>query len=598
MANFIVIVDPDIERRNQFVDTVTPKLSPVDGLITDSCSAWDFTALWSAHKCSPVSVDVDEKGAAVLWGEPISENFPDRVDAEKLWALWSKPADRQNTVLNGFHAGVVYSRDHGLIAGADILGIFPVYYWNCCDVLLVGSSPELFRYHRGFEVEIEPAGVVGILLTMHMFGGRTLLKGVRRLDAGCQLLWRPGKAAREVVQYKLEGSMKYFSLGFSEHVDILDHAVEETIARHVPVNGDYSLMLSGGLDSRLLAGYIKEGNVKPTALTIGVPGDIEARRAKPVARTLGLAHHRIDVPYDSYVRCGGLGSNLEHVSNGFNFIMNWALPGHLNNFGSHVLLGHCFDAVIGSRYMTWPYEDRTGEMNFESFFGKLNGWGIRASILRKLLRRDVFGDLVDQTIGRMRSVYESYSDMESQRAWCFNLYHRQRFHVGSAAWAYSFGAWPVLPALERRLLETAAAMPAATIAQRRAEIELICRRFPKLASLPLDRNSCNSEPLRPRLRYQLGRYIYNHLKPLGRAKTRPAERRYYYRIYDFNNPGWRAVRSQAEPYRERLYDLFNKEVLDDLLPGPDERMNFQDNIVDASGLKSLLGLMLWTKDHL
>ncbi|MFC1676092.1 asparagine synthase-related protein [Planctomycetota bacterium] len=598
MANFIVIVDPDIERRNQFVATVMPKLSPVDGLVTQSRSAWDFTAVWSAHKSSPVSVDADEKGAAILWGQPIGENASDRIDAKKLRALWSKPVDRQNTVLNGFHAGVVYRRDRGLIVGADMLGIFPVYYWSSGDILLVGSSPELFRYYRDFRIKIEPAGVVGILLMMHMFGGRTLLKGVRRLDAGHQLLWRLGKAAREVAQYKLAGSMKYFSLGFSEHVDILDHAVEQTIARHVPVNGDYSLMLSGGLDSRLLAGYIKEGNVKPTALTIGVPGDIEARCAKPVARKLGLAHQRIDVNYDSYVRCGELGSNWEHVSNGFNFIMNWALPGYLNNFGSHVLLGHCFDAVIGSRYMTWPYEDRTGDTNFESFFGKLNSWGVRSSILRKLLRRDVFGDLIDQTIGRMRSVYESYSDMESQRAWCFNLYHRQRFHVGSAAWAYSFGAWPVLLVLERRLLETAAAMPAATIAQRRAEIELICRRFPGLASLPLDRNSCNSEPLRPRLRYQFSRYICNHLKIPGRAKTGSAEHRYYYRIYDFNNPGWRAVRSQAEPYRERLYDLFNKKVLNDLLPGPDEQVNFQDSIVDASGLKSLLGLMLWTRDHL
>jgi asparagine synthase (glutamine-hydrolysing) len=202
----------------------------------------------------------------------------------------------------------------------------------------------------------------------------------------------------------------------------------------------------------------------------------------------------------------------------------------------------------------------------------------------------------------MRAVYESYSDIESQRAWCFNLYNRQRFHVASAAWSLSFSAWPVIISLDRRLLETAGGMPAATIAERRAETELVCKRFPALAALPLDRNSCDTRPLQPRLRYQVSRYVYNRLRSLYRfahpGKNVKCERRYYVRIYDFNNPGWLAIRRQAEPYREKLFHLFDKDVLDKLLPAPDVRISSADSIIDTSGLKTLLGLMLWSKDHL
>ncbi len=76
------------------------------------------------------------------------------------------------------------------------------------------------------------------------------------------------------------------------------------------------------------------------------------------------------------------------------------------------------------------------------------------------------------------------------------------------------------------------------------------------------------------------------------------EHRYYFRIYDFNGPGWVAVRRQAEPYRERVLHLFNRDVFDELLPGPDVPLRFENSITEASGLKSLLGLLLWSREHL
>lgn len=602
MANFIVVIDPDTQRRTRFIKAIKPALSPVDGLLTNACSTGDFCAVWSAEARAPVSHIADDNGAAVIWGDAISKTESDRMDAARLRNLWSDSLHRSKAVFNGFYAAVVYRPGSGLIAGADILGIFPVYYWVSGDILLIGSSPELFRYHPAFRIKFNPAGLVGILLTMHMFDGQTLLAGVRRLAAGHLLLWQPETTAVEVLQYKLGVSQRYFSLPFSAHVDILDQAVDETIARHAPTDGDYTLLLSGGLDSRMLAGYLNEKGVSTTALTLGVSTDLEMQRAIPVARTLGLRHCAADIAFNEYPLCASLQAKWEHVANGFNFIMNWGVHSHLRNFAPRVIMGHVTDAVVGTSYITQAYSPSSKTMSFEAFFANINRWGIRPDILKRLLRRRVFGNLVEQTVARITTVYESYSKLESHRAWCFNLYNRQRFHVGSAAWALSFGAWPVIPALDRRLLESAAGMPASTIAERRAEIELLCKRFPKLAALPIDRNSYNTEPLRPRLRYQVAKYIYNHLRPLrslGRVrKDGDGERRYYFRIYDFNSPGWLAVRRQAEPYRERLFHLLHRDVLEELLPAPDVPVSFEDGIIEASGLKLLLGFMLWSKDHL
>jgi len=600
MANFVVVIDPLAKRRNGFIETIKPLLPPVDGLVTDRCSAGDFCAVWAANPQAPVSYISEADAATVVWGEPINPTGPQPVEAVELRNLWENAAECSKTAFDGFYAAMVYRADSGLILGADILGVFPVYYWTNGEVLLAGSSPQLFRHHSCFKAEPDLSGLVGILLTMHTFDGRTLFKGVRRLSAGHILLWQRGKAVEQVQQYKIPVSEKYFSLPFSVHLDILERSISETISRHLPADGNCAMLLSGGLDSRILAGYLVEKSARPQTLTMGKHTDIEMQSAIPVARALGLRHHPVDIAFDQYSRYANMECRWEHISNGFNNIINWAMPEHLREFAGHLVMGHMFDAVIGTRYINWAYSSADDTMNFDSYFANLNSWGISSQILKRLLRREIFDGLVDETIGQMRAFYEGFSDLESQRAWCYNLYNRQRFHVGGAAWVLSFAAWPVLPALDRQLLETAGAMPASTIAERRAETELLCRRFPKLAALPLDRNSYNTEPLRPRLRYQLGQYAYNKLGRLSHLghHSKSIERRYYYRVYDFNNPGWLAVRQQAEVYREKLFGLFNREVLDQLLPGPDVHLNIGDGIIEASGLKTLLGLMLWSKENL
>ncbi|RMF38736.1 MAG: asparagine synthetase B family protein [Chloroflexi bacterium] len=602
MANFVIIVDPDTERRTRFVETIKPLLPPVDGLQTTTEATGDFCAVWASREDAPVSRVADGAGAAVIWGEAIPRESSERLDAARLRDLWREdPALHRPPPLEGFHAAVAYRPGSGVVVGADLLGLFPVYHYAAGEVLLVGSSPELFRHHPAFRAGLDLAGLVGILLTMHSFDGRTLLQGVRRLAAGHLLVWRPGSPPREVQQYAIPVSDRYAHLPFRAHVALLHQVLDEAVARHAPGSGRYSLLLSGGLDSRMLAGYLRRNGVAPVALTLGLPTDIEMRCAIPVARTLGLDHRGVDIAFEQYPRCADLQARWEHLTNGFNDVMHWGIYPHLRGVAPRVITGYLMDAIVGGSHITWAYSPANNAMTFERFFDRINRWGIRPGVLQRLLRREVFGDLVQETIARIREVYQSYADRESQRAWCFDLHHRQRFHVGGGAWALSFGAWPVLPAVDHRVLETVGAMPAATLADRHAQQALLCRRFPRLARLPLDRNAYDTEPLRPRLRYLLVKGLSRQLglHRLRRVwERRNGERRYYYRIYDINGPGWVAVRRGAEPHRERVLHLFHPEVLAEVLPAPDQPLPCRDGIIDASGAKTLLGFLLWARDHL
>jgi len=602
LANFVVIVDADAERRALFIRTIQPRMVLVNGLQLGSCSQGDFSSLWAAAPGAPISQVADSEGAAVLWGEAIPGPGPERIDAAGLREQWQGVMENPPEAYDGFYAGVVQDRQRGLIVGADLLGLFPVYYCAVGGGVLIGSSPELFRHHPEFRMELNPAGLVGILLTNGLVGGQTLLKGVQRLLPGHLLVWRAGSSPREVRQYQIPVSTRYFDLPFGAHVEILDQAMKAAIQRHVSGGKRHGLLLSGGLDSRLLGGYLREKGTETVALTLGLPTDIEMQCAIPVARALGFRHRTAEIASDLYAQNAPLYAEWEHLTGGFNGVIRWGFREHLRALESDVVSGVALDSAIAPHLLYGGGSAESRGVSFRKLFDYYNRWGIRGHLLERLLRREIFRDLIPQTIAQVQAIYESYSDLDSKRAWCFQLHHRARLHTGSMAWQFSLGAWPVLPVLDRQILASVGGMPIATIGERRAENELLRKKFPELAALPLDRNTYDTEPLKPRLRHLLASYL-SHRLTVSRRLMLPkhkqnVERRYYYRIYDFNSPGWVGVRNAAELYRARTFDFFERNVLQELLPGPNAALRFEDGIVDASGLKMLTGFFLWSKNHL
>jgi asparagine synthase (glutamine-hydrolysing) len=599
MANFLVAVDFDPRRRARLVQEVDPLIAPLSGLHTKRCSVDHFTAIWAAGDRAPVDHITADTDAAIVLGEAIGDQGPQRLTATDLMRLWLRPAGKPPTPLDGFHAAIVYRRDGGLLAAADLLGLFPVYYWASAEVLLVGSSQELFRYHPSFRVRLNPAGLVGILLTNGLVDGQTLWSGVRRLAPGHRLEWTPGAPTREVQQFRIPASSRYFDLPFTTHVKLLGDAMEHAIQRHAPAGRRYGLLLSGGLDSRMLGGYLKERRVETDTLTLGIAHDIETQSAARVARALGYRQRTAEIPDARYPELANLAVKWEHLANGFSHVMGWGIRPFADELPSPVVTGLVMDSIIGP-HLLYNQDSTQPTAPFDHVLAFYNSWGVRLDWLNKLLRPEVFEGIVPDMIDRLRNRFEDYADLPSQRAWCFQLHHRARFHVGSSAWQLAFAAWPQIPAAAANVLEVAGGMPPSTLANRRAQVALLCGRFPELAALPLDRNSYDTTPLQPRLRWLLRDYLRGRLRPAAKLVPNALrrERRRFYRTFDINNAGWRAVRRAAEPYRSHVHHLFNADALNAFLPAPDDAIVLRDGIIDSAGLKQILGFLLWSRDHL
>jgi len=595
VANFVLCIDENPDRRRAFIEAVRPRLALFPDLITGTISSGDLDAAWAAAPRAPIAHVADADGASLIMGEIIAAGG-ERLTPAALRELWRAPAlETASAGFDGYHAACVY-RGRRLLVGADRLGLFPVYYYESPGVLLVGSSPETFARHPHFRAIFNPSGLVGILLTNGLFDGQSLLTGVRRLAPGHLLLWEPDARAKEIRHYRPALSDRYLDLSFTNHLDILDEALTTAVRRHAPMGRPYSLLLSGGLDSRTIGGYLKQANREAVALTLGVGTDIEVRCAVPVARVLGMRQHVRELNSERYPEFSQMHAAWEHCASGFSLIMQWGMRDLLLDLPPACVTGLSLDWILGGHAPTEP------DLSFESFFGYQNAWGFPPARLGTLLRGDVFADAVPMTLERMRETYSGYSDVESRRAWTFALYHRQRFHIGSEAWRLTFAGWPIVLAADKALVEIGGALPPASVADRRAQFELLRTRFPELAELPLDRNSADTTPLQPGLRWLLGRRLR---RPFQRLRQKlihqgwsQTERRRYYRLFDINGPGWTAVRRELEPYREFAYSFFERKALDDLLPSPDSPIGSRDAIRDVAGIKNIMGFLLWAKQHL
>ena len=294
----------------------------------------------------------------------------------------------------------------------------------------------------------------------------------------------------------------------------------------------------------------------------------DSRRARD-----GSDHTVTDLDERHLPKAAEVQARWEHLGTGFSNIHMWGAVAPLRELPSRFFSGY-------------NLESRSGEpvpLAYDELFRSKKNRGFQAATLRRLLRRDVFEDLSTRSSRNAGRCTRPGPRSQRDRLGRFFIAHDWRAHAGGIPWKLSFGSWPVLPMLDRGLLETIFTLPASSLVDRRAQDELLRRRFPDLARLPLDRNSEDPFPLLPSFTERVHHAVLRAAAPVRRRVPRRLERRYYHRIYDINGPGWRAVRRLADPHRERLAPLFNMDVLAELLPPANAHIHVRSTTTTASG---------------
>jgi asparagine synthetase B (glutamine-hydrolysing) len=588
MSAVMFVRDEDPARRRSGVEAAKQAMGRFD-LVVESLEHGPISVVWATFSGAPVS----HASGAFVMGDVIPGPGPERLDATGYAARCAN--EEAPPVFDGLHYAATYDERGALTVAVDLTGALPLYHAVSGHALLAASSPALIAVYPEFRAEVDPLGLAGLLVTNGSVRGRTPYLGIRRMASGHVLTAAPGAAPREVRHHVIPISTESHDVPAEESALRLYEAFVDASRRHVPTNVPHTMFLSGGLDSRLITGVLARQGVPLDLITRGDPRDLEYRCARTVARRLHLPHRLVphtDGSFDLFERAMW----WDGMSSGPGSGGSEGLGEAMRDAQRHVVAGYSADSTMGGAPAAKIFDRDARQASPERLIARLNIWGVSLEALPRLLRRDVFGDSVQTVVDEVREDIMAISETFLARSWVYDLAHRQRFVMGRMWGRFAFGGWPRAPQLDREVLRVSAGIPMPVLTGRRVEREMLTRFHTDLARLRLDRNDPDTTPMLPGVmdlvRAGIDRRIRRFRESIGFPRP---ERRYYHRTFDFNGSAWRTARRAAEADRERLYALFERKVVDELLPKPEEPWQPTGLIEGAAGVKMLTGLSVWLR---
>lgn len=306
-------------------------------------------------------------------------------DSVALHALLDRVGSKIISELNGMYA-VVYKTDSEVLFFRDRAGIKPLYYCQHFDSLLISSEIGPLKTRLNPKIKKEGLAeyiVHGAVLT------DTIYEGILDAEPGHLYSWS-----------FLERNILYERIEYKSNINegdldkVLDDVVESMEANEVPS----ALLLSGGIDSSLLAHYLSKLPNRPKAITVDFGRQTinnEVYLAKIVAKKLGLEHQVIHVD-----------SNKVKLS----------LEGVLQNHGQP--FADAADIVLDSIYKSIKNEFKVvfqGDGGDEMFGGYNRHRFIKFSKILKILPQNLF--VRNRKIYRILSAlnkskfFETHSDL-------------------------------------------------------------------------------------------------------------------------------------------------------------------------------------------
>jgi asparagine synthase (glutamine-hydrolysing) len=220
--------------------------------------------------------------------------------------------------LNGSFVIVIYDRrSQELILASDRFGSRPLYYHADSKGIVFGTQLGPVIRFPGIRKELDLQSIFEFFTFQKVLREKTFLEDVNLLPPATVLRFRGGKSELKAY-WKMEYRPDY-SHSRKEYSRLLAGAVYDAVNARLRGNHRMGLLLSGGLDSRIILAASRNTAAFET-ITIADRPNREVKTARKIAAAAGCDHHFIPRPADHYaslvddaVRIGGGMFRFDHA---------------------------------------------------------------------------------------------------------------------------------------------------------------------------------------------------------------------------------------------------------------------------------------------
>ena len=221
----------------------------------------------------------------------LGHTFNTASDTEVILAAYAQYGKEFCKYLRGMFALVIYDRVlNEIVFARDRLGKKPLFIFENEKVILFSSEVKFFHAFKNIPLEINEESLLNFLSLQYIPGPQTIYKNVRQIKAGelfsYDLKKNQGKSSTYWNMFDHVGQRKDIP-----ELEEIDKLLEKSIKYRLVSNVDIGLLLSGGIDSSLLACYMHElAGKKVKAFNVGFAEQSidESSYAKQVASALDL----------------------------------------------------------------------------------------------------------------------------------------------------------------------------------------------------------------------------------------------------------------------------------------------------------------------
>ncbi len=238
--------------------------------------------------------------------ERLGHRFRSRCDTEVVLAACRQWGARAVERMRGMFAFGAYDfRDETLLLVRDRFGIKPLYFAEVDNTLVFASTVAAIVAHPHFSRRPNFAVLSHYLTTFRITLGRdTVFEGIQQLLPGEMLRWERG--TWHIERYWDYPTRVEDSIDFDEAASLLARGLRESVSLRLASDVPVGMFLSGGVDSNVIAGLVREEARGSIVGQCGVgTGDAseDALHARLCAEHAGFDFGEVLVGPDEYRDC-------------------------------------------------------------------------------------------------------------------------------------------------------------------------------------------------------------------------------------------------------------------------------------------------------
>jgi asparagine synthase (glutamine-hydrolysing) len=502
--------------------------------------------------------------------------------ADCLLSLYIRAGSASLTSLNGAYAVVVWDNlTRQLVIVTDRNGVQPFYFWNAGNgSLAFASEIKAISALPAFERAINPAALFDLVASGQMLSEHTLFKDIYALPPASVLTFQEGQL--DVSRY-WDPPLYQTSLPVIKEDDAIDEMakrVRAATARYlsaVPEGNQVCLLITGGLDSRLLAGTIAghNGSHRFMANTIGHEDAFDVRFGSAIAHAAGLSHAMIPAnPYyleEHAAECvqrteGCMNVHASWILEESRFLLENQIPAVMTGVGAEPITGRIW---LSEQGITNPEQALSRLCNYHWFFPAA------ARLLKPAVAKE--GQDVSRNIMR-QTLCDAKTDDPFAR---YDYLHYRQIYQHSTGNVLSEDALVIEPFFDNDLVDFAFRLPTSLQLGGNLYQKMITRHFPEVASVGYTASVSAQDPV-SMLVQRANRRIARHIAFL---RPQPFGDKPYNAIF-FNH--W--LRTKNRLFASTL--LCHGDLLDDFFDMARVRRLVDDHMAGRANESRLIGALL------